>query len=160
MTVELPRARHDVPPYESRWLADMLEWDLWHLAEDPTPEHRREVLLSWHRLAESLYCAHGTLPGTDPQEEFVLWEVWTYDVWGHTADECADGGCEFCGDYLVNGRSCEHRTLPMSADPTDDELREALSVRPDVAISTDGDDTVIYVNCADDGWPIGEVIRV
>lgn len=93
----------------------------------------------------------------------TIWEVWTYDVWGNAAD-----------GYEVNDRSCIARAYPINAPvtrynagtpgefdgayPTDAQIREALGLRDDAEIACDGDDMGIYVESAEDGYPLGELI--
>jgi hypothetical protein len=89
------------------------------------------------------------------------WELWTYDVWGNAKD-----------GYEVNDRSCFDRSAELtlstvvhnlgtpqafvSANPTDRQIKKLFGVN--CRIETDGDDIVIYVNRARDGYPIGEMI--
>ena len=90
----------------------------------------------------------------------TVWEVWTYDVWGNAED-----------GWQVNDRACLNREYPIrckvqahnvgteycftSASPSDYQIRKAFGVG--CRIETDGDDLVIYVNRAKDGYPIGEL---
>ena len=89
----------------------------------------------------------------------TTWEAWTYDVWGNAKD-----------GYDVNDRSCLDRAYPMrlrvethnvgtphefdSAHPSDSQIQRCFGVR--CAIETDGDDRVVYVTRARDGYPLGE----
>ena len=93
----------------------------------------------------------------------TTWEVWSYDVWGNSRD-----------GYEVNDRSCDNRAYEMdipvtvnnpgtphefeSAYPTDSQIREALSIKPRVHISTDGDDLAIYVEHESTSYPLGELL--
>jgi hypothetical protein len=90
----------------------------------------------------------------------TTWEVWTYDVWGDAED-----------GYDVNDRSCMARDLPirckvernnpdtphefLSASPSDYQLGRIFGFSG--RLETDGDDLVIYVRRARDGYPIGEL---
>lgn len=80
----------------------------------------------------------------------TTWEVWTYDVWGNAEE-----------GYNVNDRYCQCREAEIESDdgfPTDAQIRDTFGLEPDTAIDTDGDDKVIYVNLADDGCPVGEML--
>lgn len=95
-------------------------------------------------------------------EKTVLtyWECWSYDVWGNAQD-----------GYEVNDRSCFDRAYPIrakvkvynvgtpnefsQAEVTDYQLGKLFGTR--AKLSTEGDDTVIYVTRESDGYPIGEL---
>jgi len=49
------------------------------------------------------------------------WDIWTYDIWGHSEEECPDGGCDCCGEYEVNDQF-RIATVQLSEDPTDEEV--------------------------------------
>lgn len=90
------------------------------------------------------------------------WEVWTYDVWGNSEE-----------GYEVNDRFCKHREYPLAlevevynvgtpqefegASPTDEQIKEILSITGWTEIDVDGDDLSLYVSSADDGCPLGEL---
>lgn len=96
-----------------------------------------------------------------PKTILTTWELWTYDVWGNAED-----------GYEVNDRYCHSRDYAIrckvvhsnvdtpqefiSASPSDYQIKQAFGVG--CRIETDGDDLSIYVNCARDGYPIGELL--
>ena len=91
----------------------------------------------------------------------TTWECWSYDVWGNARD-----------GYEVNDRSCFDRDAHLSlkvvvnnagtpqefesAYPSDGQIQTLFGIGR-TKIETDGDDLVIYVNRARDGYPIGEI---
>lgn len=91
----------------------------------------------------------------------TVWEVWSYDVWGNEED-----------GYDVNDKYCDNREYEISAsvkianpgtgrefeyiEVSDRAIKEALSIKSGVKISTDGDDVNIYVE-TDNGYPLGEL---
>jgi len=93
----------------------------------------------------------------------TTWEIWDYDVWGNEEE-----------GYTVNNRFNVYREYPIacpvstynrgkkgqfsSATPTDEQIREALDISPTVQIETTGDDLSIYVNEAETGYPLGEML--
>ena len=88
------------------------------------------------------------------------WELWGYDVWGNDED-----------GYTVNDRHCFDRHFPLrlrvevcnpgtpmefkSVSPSDGQIKRAFGFTG--KISTEGDDVMVYVNRASDGYPIGEM---
>jgi hypothetical protein len=92
----------------------------------------------------------------------TTWEIWDYDTWGNARD-----------GYVVNDRHCYNRAYPIrlavavnnqgtdmefeSAYPTDKQIKEAFGLGK-AAITTSGDDLVIYVSRECDDCPIGEMI--
>jgi len=79
-----------------------------------------------------------------------VWEVWEYDVWGNEEE-----------GWIVNDRYCIDRayTIKSRGDfPSDYQIRKAFGVGCKVDI--DGDDTIIYVDRARDGLPIGEMLLI
>ena len=92
----------------------------------------------------------------------TTWDLWSYDVWGNKRD-----------GYEVNDRSNFGRDVPLrlrlethnvgtlnefqSASPTIRQIRKLFGLRY-FKLDLDGDDTVVYVNRASDGYPIGEMI--
>ena len=79
----------------------------------------------------------------------TTWEVWTYDVWGNERD-----------GFEVNDRHCVTRKYQTtSSDPTEDEIREALGIKPGWPIEVNGDDWDIYVNCGKTDLPLGELVK-
>jgi len=92
----------------------------------------------------------------------TIWEVWTYDVWGNAEDgwevndcSCIDRHCEL--ELLVETYNYGTPRAFDGASPTDEDIKDVLGIRADVAIETDGDDLAIYVTAADDGYPLGEL---
>lgn len=90
------------------------------------------------------------------------WEVRTYDVWGNE-----EHGWDV-NDSFVTDRdypiACPVKTWNVgkpgqfsSASPTDAQIREALGLKVDAAIETDGDDMTIYVTASSNGYPLGEL---
>jgi hypothetical protein len=91
----------------------------------------------------------------------TTWDVWSYDVWGNAKD-----------GYDVNDRHCEGRDVPLrltvqtynvgtphqfdSATPSDAQIRRVFNLGR-TRFDTDGDDCVIHVRRARDGYPIGEL---
>lgn len=91
------------------------------------------------------------------------WELRSYEVWGNAED-----------GFEVNDSHIFDRSYPLdleveinnpgtpseflSAAPDDNQIREAFGLK--CAIKTDGDDRVIYVNRASDGYPIGDMYCV
>ena len=91
----------------------------------------------------------------------TTWECWAYDVWGNARD-----------GWDVNDRSCFDRAATLtlkvkvnnpgtpdefeSAYPSDGQIQTLFGIGR-TKIETDGDDLVVYVNRARDGYPIGEM---
>lgn len=88
------------------------------------------------------------------------WEIVTYDVWGNDEDGYEVNNAFNSG--MVDLRLKVKRNNPdtahefLSAYPSDTQIRQALDC-PRVQIETTGDDTVIYVNRARDGYPLGDL---
>ena len=82
----------------------------------------------------------------------TTWRVSHYDVWGNTEDgyEVND---VFRGDEFLSPQN-------ETGDWTDSQIKEALDLRADLSLDTDGDDIVITVEDADTGYPLGEIQRV
>jgi hypothetical protein len=90
----------------------------------------------------------------------TTWELWSYEVWGDKQD-----------GYDVNNRSCFDRAYEInlkiennnpglssqffSAYPSDYQIKKAFGTS--CKISTNGDDTHIYINRESDNYPIGEM---
>ncbi len=92
----------------------------------------------------------------------TTWEVWTYDVWGNEEEgfevndrSCIDRNLELILDIEVNNPGTPQEFL--SANPTNQQIREALGVKPRIKLELDGDDTYIYVNAEKNGFPLGEM---
>ncbi len=90
----------------------------------------------------------------------TTWSVYTYDVWGNARDGFEVNDRFHDGEVTLRLRvETANPDTPIAfkhAAPSDKQLREALSLRR-IAIDTDGDDTVIYVNAAKNGYPCGEL---
>lgn len=100
-------------------------------------------------------------------ERKSLWEVWTYDVWGNATDGYeVNDRCKIASTHEL----IEHETVynPGTSQkfscwsPNDSDIIDALGLVNDteLEIDVDGDDDYIYVNLSDDGYPLGELIRV
>lgn len=100
-------------------------------------------------------------------ERKSLWEVWTYDVWGNATDGYeVNDRCKIASTHEL----IEYETVFNSGTnlefsswtPRDAEIIAAFGLvhdnEPEVDI--DGDDDCIYVHLSDDGYPLGELIRV
>lgn len=87
----------------------------------------------------------------DRKTEVRSWKLWSYDVWGNEDD-----------GYEVNDRF-PHGVIELPANPTDEQITKALNknffAKPQRSstLEFDGDDMVIYVNRARDGYPICEL---
>lgn len=87
------------------------------------------------------------------------WDLRTYDTWGNSEDGYDVNNVFSAGSVSLrlrverNNPDTEHEFL--SASPSDYQIKRVFDVG--CAIDTDGDDMVIYVNRARDGYPIGEM---
>jgi hypothetical protein len=79
-----------------------------------------------------------------------VYTLWSYDVWGNEED-----------GWEVNDRCCLSRLFEIHAagdDATDEEIRLALVacgyLKDGFAIETDGDDRMIEVTQANNGYPL------
>lgn len=88
------------------------------------------------------------------------WEIITYDVWGNDKDGY-DVNQSFNGGTIdlrlkieINNPDSPHEFK--SAYPSDYQIRQALDC-PRVKLELDGDDTLILVTRARDGYPLGEL---
>lgn len=90
----------------------------------------------------------------------TTWEIAHYDVWGNARDGYDVNDVYRAGEVHIRLRVETYNAgTPqefLSASPTDSQIRRALSLRR-FKIETDGDDLVIYVNRARDGYPCGEL---
>jgi hypothetical protein len=84
----------------------------------------------------------------------ATWEIWTYDVWGNAQD-----------GWEVNDRFCQQRAAEMPTDADDATILRTLKEWGILKKTTqlrhleiDGDDGLITVNQAKDGYPLCEMI--
>lgn len=89
----------------------------------------------------------------------TTWECKTYEVWGNEEDgwEVNDISSTWKEEIDLSRISYNAGTDRQfyGAHPTDEQIKNAFGIDGD--IETDGDDLNIYVNDADDGYPIGEM---
>ncbi len=87
------------------------------------------------------------------------WDVATYDVWGNKHDgfEVNDvyrqGSVDIRCKVVHNNAGTPHAFD--SASPSDYQIKRVFGVS--CAIDTEGDDVVVYVNRASDGYQIGQL---
>ena len=89
------------------------------------------------------------------------WELRTYDVWGNSKDGydvndsfVVDRNYSMTLAVTVNNQGTPQEFL--SASPSNRQIRKALDLRS-IQLDLDGDDLIIYVNRASNGYPCGEL---
>ena len=91
----------------------------------------------------------------------TAWEIRTYDIWGNSKEGyevnnsfVVDRNYPMTLDVTVNNAGTPQEFL--SAYPSDRQIRKALDLRS-IQLDLDGDDLIIYVNRASNGYPCGEL---
>ena len=91
-------------------------------------------------------------------------EIRTYDVWGNAEDGYEVNNVFSAGKVTLDVPvKVYNEGTPQqfeSPEITDDQIRQALGLRRNFPIETDGDDTIIYVNSERTGKPLGELFLI
>lgn len=90
----------------------------------------------------------------------TTWELRTYDVWGNAKDGFEVNDTRRAGEITircaVERNNADTPQEFLSAYPSNSQIRRALNLRRH-KLDLDGDDLSIYVNRAEDGYPLGEM---
>jgi hypothetical protein len=91
-----------------------------------------------------------------------VWEIRFYEVWGNPIDgydvnDISYIVSEYPLELPVEKYNPDTKFEFYAAYPTDEQIKVAFGLDPDVDISLDGDDIHIYVNLENDDYPVGQL---